>query len=65
MLISFSNVVDTKLILEFKNNFRKYHLVFPKKNLNGFLGRSVEYNLMKQNKCVEIVYYIKRAIPNS
>ena len=46
----FLNVVDTKLILEFKNNFRKYHLVFPK---NPFLRRSVEYNLMKYNKCVE------------
>ena len=33
--------VDIQLILEFKNSFRKYHLLFNKKPKEFFLGHSV------------------------
>ena len=42
---SFLNEVDIQLILDFKNSFGKYHSVFPKNSLKGFLGRTVHISI--------------------
>ena len=41
MLISYLDDVAIQSILEFKDSFEKYNLVFPNNPLKGFLGNAV------------------------
>ena len=57
MLIAFLNYMDIQLILEFKNSFEKYLLVFPK-NLKFFgdMLYTVGENIFIINTKCEIIF---------